>query len=130
MREAKSFVIDSSALLAVIYNEKLVIDAKKYFENSSMSVINATECIIVLNRNGMPIEIAKSLLESLISKFVICEFDNSNNITNIKNSNKNLGLSIADCFCLALGQKLELPIVTADKIWAEAKITSEVICIR
>ena len=130
MKDDKGFVIDASALIAVIYQEEFKINTKKYFENSYMSVINATECIVVLNRNGMPVEIAKSLLESLINKFVICEFDDSTDVTNIKNANKNLGLSMADCFCLALGQKLKLPVLTADKIWAKAKTSSEIICIR
>jgi len=130
MKEVKSFVIDSSVFLAVVHNEKLMDDAKQYLENSLMSAINAAECVIVLNRNGMPIEIAKELLESLVTKFVFCEFDDSVNIANIKNTNKDLGLSIGDCFCLALGEKLELPVVTADKIWQEAKVNVEIICIR
>jgi ribonuclease VapC len=126
----KGFVIDSSALLAIIYNEKVNTDMKKYLENSYMSVINATECIIVLSRNGMPIQVARSLLESLINKFVACDLNDSNDIANIKCSNANLDLSIADCFCLALGEKLELPIVTADKVWQQAKVNSKIICIR
>jgi PIN domain nuclease of toxin-antitoxin system len=112
----KGFVIDSSALLVVVYDEKVSIDMKKYLENSCMSVINATECIVVLNRNGMPIEIARNVLESLINKFIICDLNDSNHIASIKYLNANLGLSIADCFCLALGENFGLPIVTADKV--------------
>lgn len=126
----KTSVIDSSALLALINDEAGTKQAQEYFENSYMSVINATECLIVLNRNGMPMEVAQNLLESIVSKFLPVEYHDMTLVAKIKNDHKNLGLSLGDSICIALGNKLDLQIITADKIWSEVKSKSQIICIR
>ena len=126
----KASVIDSSALLAVIYNEKGTDKAQEYFDNSYMSVVNAVECITVLTRNGMPLDVAKNLLESIISKFIPCEYNDVVLITQIKNENKNLGISLGDSVCIALVAKLGLKVITTDKAWTNIKSTAEVICLR
>ena len=49
----------------------------------------------------------------------------------LQNSTKHKGLSIGDRACIALGIKMQLPIYTADKVWAELDIESaEIILIR
>ena len=126
----KASVIDSSALLALINNETGIEQAKEYFETSYMSVINATECLIVLNRNGMPIDVAQDLLESIISKFLPCEYHDMELIAKIKNDHRKLGLSLGDSVCIALGNKLDLQIVTADRTWKKVESKSQIICIR
>lgn len=126
----KPSVIDSSALLAVIYNENGIDKAQEYFDHSYMSVINAAECLMVLNRNGMPIDVAQNLLESIISKFIPTEYHDASLIAQTKNANKALGLSLGGSTCIALGNKLELQIITADKAWSEIKSQSNIICIR
>lgn len=123
-------IIDSSALLAVIYNETGMDKAKEYFDNSYMSVINAAECLIVLTRNGMPENVAQNLLESIISKFLPCEYHDAELIAKVKNANSTLGLSLADCTCISLGNKLGLQIITADKEWTQVESKSKIICIR
>ncbi len=123
-------LIDSSALLAVIYNERGMEKAQEYFENSYMSVVNAAECFIVLNKNGMPFDIAQNLLESIISKFIPLEYNDAKIIAQIKNSNKDIGLSLGDSTCIAIGNKLDLQIITADKAWLQVQSKSKIICIR
>ena len=123
-------LIDSSALLAVIYNERGMEKAQEYFENSYMSVVNASECFIVLNKNGMPFDIAQNLLESIISKFIPLEYNDAKIIAEVKNSNKDLGLSLGDSTCIAIGNKLDLQIITADKAWLQVQSKSKIICIR
>jgi PIN domain nuclease of toxin-antitoxin system len=126
----KASVIDSSALLAIIYNEEGTDKAQEYFDNSYMSVVNAVECITVLTRNGMPLDVAKNLLESIISKFIPCEYNDVVLITQIKNENKNVEISLGDGICIALGAKLGLKVITTDKAWINIKSTAEVICLR
>ncbi len=123
-------LIDSSALLAVIYNERGMEKAQEYFENSYMSVVNAAECFIVLNKNGMPFDIAQNLLESIISKFIPLEYNDAKIIAQIKNTNKDISLSLGDSTCIAIGNKLDLQIITADKAWLQVQSKSKIICIR
>lgn len=126
----KASVIDSSALLAIIYSENSSDETQIDFDHSYMSVINATECIIVLNRNGMPIEVAQNLLESIITKFIPTEYNDTQLIARVESENTEIGLSLGDSTCIALGNKLNLQIITADKAWSKAKSKSNIICIR
>lgn len=124
-------IIDSSALLAVIYNEDGIEEAqKKYFDHSYMSVINAAECLMILNKNGMPIDVAQNLLESIISKFIPTEYHDTPLIAQVKNENIPLELSLGDSTCIALGSKLGVNIITADKTWSEVRCKSKITCIR
>lgn len=128
--ESRGSIIDSSAFLALVYNEDTLKNTEKYFHNSYMSVVNASECLIVLTRNGMPLDVAKNLLESLIGKFLPCEYHDAEFISQTKKDNSHLGLSLGDCVCLALGKKLNLQIVTADREWTKAVGSSKIICLR
>jgi PIN domain nuclease of toxin-antitoxin system len=85
---------------------------------------------MVLSRNGMPFDIATNLLESIISKFIPIEYYDAPLIAQVKNENKSLGLSLGDSTCIALGNKLSLNIVTADKAWSDVKCESKIIFIR
>jgi len=122
-------VIDSSALLALLYNKELLKKTQKYFDNSYMSVINASECITILNKNGMPIKVAQNLLESIISKFIPCEYNDVALIAETQKDNAHLNLSLGDVICISLGNKLGLKIITTNKTWINVKSNSEIICI-
>ena len=41
-----------------------------------------------------------------------------------------LGLSLADRACLALGQRLNLPVYTADRVWAQLQLSIPIHLIR
>jgi PIN domain nuclease of toxin-antitoxin system len=43
---------------------------------------------------------------------------------------KHKGLSLADRACLALGQQLNLPVITADRVWKELDLEVEVRLVR
>jgi PIN domain nuclease of toxin-antitoxin system len=43
-------------------------------------------------------------------------------LAKLKSKTHKLGLSMADHACLALGAKLHLPILTADKIWSKLNL--------
>jgi PIN domain nuclease of toxin-antitoxin system len=41
-----------------------------------------------------------------------------------------LGLSLADRACLALGKRLDVRVMTADRVWAQLSIGVEIVLIR
>ena len=124
----RSYIIHSSALLKVITTEPENEEVMKYLDNCYMSVIDATECLIVLNKGGMPIEVAKQMLESLVPKFMYCDYQDSEAVVAIVNSSSE-ELALSDGYCLALAEKLQLPVVTAKPALDQAKTNVEVICI-
>jgi ribonuclease VapC len=40
------------------------------------------------------------------------------------------GMSLADRFCLAVGERMESPVYTADRVWAEVRTSAKVVLIR
>jgi PIN domain nuclease of toxin-antitoxin system len=51
-------------------------------------------------------------------------------IADLRRPTSHLGLSLADRACLALALRLGLPIVTADRAWAELELAVQVQTIR
>ena len=51
-------------------------------------------------------------------------------IARMHNRTRSLGLSFADRACLALGQRLQLPVFTADRAWSKLKVNVRVTLIR
>jgi PIN domain nuclease of toxin-antitoxin system len=48
----------------------------------------------------------------------------------LRRMTRGLGLSFGDRACLALGQRLGLPVLTADRLWASLDLDVEVILCR
>ena len=47
-------------------------------------------------------------------------------IARLRPTTRHLGLSLADRGCLALAQRLELPVVTTDRAWVQLRIGVEI----
>lgn len=117
----KKAVIDASALLALLAQEKGSQEVEKYLPHCMMSAVNFSEVIMVLIRKGVPESKAISITNDLV--YDVIPFDKAQGIETAKLNQKakNLGLSLGDRACLTLGQIKKLPIVTADKIWKKLK---------
>ena len=126
----KKYIIDTSAFIMAIYQENVDVDFKKYFDNSMMHHINVSEAISVLIRDGMPIEVAKEVIESTISETISTNFKEAVIAAEIRVKNKMFGISTGDSFCLAAAKLYGVPIVTADRVWQKLQLGVEIICIR
>ena len=122
MKNSK-YILDASALLALIYNEKSNIDMVHFLENSSMHYFNVSEVLNVLHRCGIEISIANEITRSLISRFLPCNNDNAFKTAEIKQKYCHLGISAGDSFCIALSIQFDIPVISADMAW---KYVSEV----
>lgn len=47
-------------------------------------------------------------------------------IARLRAATRHLGLSLADRACLALAQRLKLPVLTTDRAWAQLQIDVEI----
>jgi len=113
-----TYVLDALALLVLLKGETggdKVIAALK--EGAAISAINFSEVIAKLNESGMPKEAIHEALDSL--ELDVIEFDTQNayGAGLLRSATKRLGLSLGDRACLALAQQLNLPAITADRIW-------------
>ena len=117
-------ILDASALLALINNEKGADKIEPLIGNIVMSSVNVTEVASklydILGDNSE--EQCKLSIEPFISSII--DFDKSQCYiaASLKNQTKHKSLSLGDRACIALALQLELPVYTADKIWAELDI--------
>ncbi len=113
-----SSILDASALLVLLKEETggdKVVEA--LMEGAAISAINFSEVIAKLNESGMPEEAIHEALDSL--ELDIVEFDTqyAYKAGLLRSVTKRAGLSLGDRACLALAQQLNLPTITADRVW-------------
>jgi ribonuclease VapC len=130
--QAPTSVVDASALLALLHDEagaEVVADA--IATGSAISVVNLAEVLTKLAEAGKDPEQAIGQLhdtEGDTGALVIEPLSEADcvEIARLRPKTWELGLSLADRACLALAKRLALPVLTADRTWAEAKLGVEV----
>jgi PIN domain nuclease of toxin-antitoxin system len=122
-------VFDASAILAILKQEPGG-DIAHYLERALVSTINLAEVTTKLIQLGYTDEDATRVVKELNLKGIPFT-DNLVDITaQLIRHTRTLGLSLGDRACLALGITQNLPVLTADKAWAEIELPIEVKLIR
>jgi ribonuclease VapC len=115
------YVVDASALLAVVLNEPYPEDLLDVFSESIITTINLTEVLTVLARKYPSSD--PEQIWSMVSNFIQHHYDVDSilakKVLEISNVANDSGLSLGDKFCLALGSYLHLPIYTGDHVWKQ-----------
>ncbi len=129
-QKMNKYVLDSSALLALIGNEKGGDFVADIVENSIMSSVNFCEVISKIISLGVPENEAVKIVSDLIPEVI--NFDEKIAVIagKLVKQTKSFGLSLGDRACLATAQKLGLAVVTADKIWSKLKTEIDIEVIR
>mgnify|MGYP006779033157 FL=1 len=124
-------VLDSSALIALIKNEKGAEVVEPLMGRIVMSAINIAEVAGILIDLGMSIEECKNSIEPFVDLIVPLDLQQAFEIALLKKLTKDKGLSIGDRACIALGTAMNLPIYTADKIWQSLNLKdADIVLIR
>lgn len=123
-------VVDASAVLATLQNESGsdIVDAAA--PRAVLSSVNLSEVAKKLIEKGMPVDEVQPLILSL--GFGISTFDSTLAFlaASLYPQTKTLGLSFADRVCLSLAIRLNIPVLTAEKRWANIALPVEVKLIR
>ena len=118
-------VLDTSAVVAAI-REEPGGDLVEQVGQLSISAVNFAEVIHVLTRQGYDLtalEAAPLNVQPLDQTLAL-------ETGLLLQRTRSHGLSLGDCACLALGKRLKLPVLTADRIWAALDLGVEVVLIR
>jgi len=83
-----------------------------------LSSVNFAEIISRLCDWGKSVSEGISDVEGLGVEVVPLDYDLAAAVGELRPLTRSLGLSLGDRACLALGRKLGLPILTADRAWA------------
>lgn len=131
-----AYVLDASALLAYLTGEPGVdVVAEALSDRAAISAANYAEVLSKLADEGEdPKAVARRLetrgLAGRILRVVALEPVDAVAIAEFRDATRAAGLSLADRACLALGRRLRLPVLTADRQWTGIAIGVDVHLLR
>lgn len=127
---AAHVVLDSSSVLAVIKGELGWDKVAAVLSVAAITSVNAAEIYTKLVEWNMTVA-EQGKFKSLLRELVV-DFDDDLALRTgaLRPATKSLGLSLGDRACLALAQKLDVPAMTADKVWAKLDIGIKIQVIR
>jgi ribonuclease VapC len=111
------YVLDASALLALLQEEPGADLVLKLLPNSVISSVNFSETVTKLASYGMPETDIHNLLEMLGLEIIPFDTTQAYLCGYLSGLTKPLGLSFGDRACLTLAQQLHREALTADKAW-------------
>jgi ribonuclease VapC len=113
-------VLDSSAILAWLQEEPGGEEVGELIEDGSVSAANWAEILQKARQHGGDPHEVGLMLRSL--GFEVIDATRRDGEVAASLWSKQRPLSLGDRLCLALGIRLQIPVVTADVLWKEAKI--------
>ncbi|MBB6122899.1 PIN domain-containing protein [Sphingobium subterraneum] len=127
-----AFILDASALLAMLREEPGGDAVAEAVGEARMSVVNLAEVVSHFIHNGMPMDAVDAMLRPLPIALVPADADLSRIAGHLRALTAEAGLSLGDRFCLALALRDKLPAWTSDRQWSSIaqKTGVEVVTIR
>ncbi len=123
-------VADASAILAMLDREPGHQRVAAELPATVMSTVNLAEIVTSLINKGIPAANARRTTESLEIETVPLDRELALAAGALRQATLSHGLSLGDRACLALARHLALPVLTADRNWAEVDVGVEVQLIR
>ncbi|MDZ5647469.1 type II toxin-antitoxin system VapC family toxin [Nitrospirillum sp. BR 11828] len=126
------FVLDASAVLALIKAEPGADHVVAALSNSWITSVNFSEVVTKLHEEGWPVDDAADAVLSLGINLVDFSPQHAVLAAQLRPATRAAGLSLGDRACLALGQERQAKVLTADTAWLKvaAALQLEIIAIR
>ena len=125
-----SAVLDSSAVLAVINGEAGAERVEDLLTGGSIGAANFSEVLSKLVDRGHDDGAAAAVLDALPLTVLPMDAAQARRAGLLRRQTRRLGLSLGDRACLALALETGLPVVTADRVWAQLDLGIEVTVVR
>jgi ribonuclease VapC len=124
------YVLDASAVLALLNQEPGMNRVEALLADSCMGAVNYCEVLGKLIDAGMPEQEARESVELLNVEVVGFDADLARLAAVLRTSTKKLGLSLGDRSCLALALSRRNTAVTAERVWPKLKLGVKIELIR
>ncbi|HEV2068644.1 MAG TPA: type II toxin-antitoxin system VapC family toxin [Acidimicrobiales bacterium] len=126
MIAGRAWVLDASALLALLFDEPGGEMVERGLTASVISAVNLSEVMHKSLERGVGVESLRDDLEALGVDVLVFDGDAAEEAANLRAGTRAAGLSLGDRACLALARQLDLPAVTADRTWEGLELTNPV----
>ncbi len=115
-------VLDASAVLALVNREKGFEAVSAALPDACISSVNASEVVAKLADRGLSDREITQIFTAL--DLSVISFDEEQGVIAgmLRPKTKSMGLSLGDRACLSLAMKLDLPVMTADTVWAKLSL--------
>lgn len=123
-------ILDASALLAMLFGEPGCDLVASRGNGAVLSAVGYSETLVKMIDRGIELADAERLIGRLSLHIAAFDSEAAALAASFRHFTKQLGLSFADRACLALGLKTGLPVLTADRRWAEVPSQVKVELIR
>lgn len=123
-------VVDASAVIARLKAEPGAELVEARASDALMSAVNYAEVLAKLSDLGVADLAALGGVAGLNIAIVPFDEPAAMRAGLLRSATRRLGLSLGDRACLALAQATGLPVLTADRAWAELDLGVEVVLIR
>ena len=123
-------VLDASALIAYLKSEPGGPEIATMLPKSVISSVNLTEVVTRMIDDGLSAGQAREIVTETSVATVPFDEQQAFAAGALRTETRSRGLSLGDRACLALARRMRLPVLTADRRWAEVDIGVEVRLIR
>lgn len=124
------YVLDASALLALLNAEKGADLVQGFLPQSVISTVNLAEVVMRLSAVGMPEDQIRDVLAYLGLEIMPFDEEQAFRAGFLFAHTQPLGLSLGDRACLALALTTHTTVLTADRVWKDLDIGVEIKLIR
>lgn len=121
-----AFVLDASALLAMLHSEPGGEMVAAVLENSIVSAVNWAEVVQKAVAHGIDIDGMSEEMQALGLNVQPFSPEDAEVAGKLWTTTRSRGLSLGDRACLALAAKFEIPALTTDRAWSELDLDVEV----
>jgi PIN domain nuclease of toxin-antitoxin system len=123
-------VADASAILAALKNEPFSNVDPRLLVGATVSAVNVCEVLSKLHDDGLNDAQAQAAMAVMDLRVIPFDGLQARTAARLRSMTRHAGLSLGDRACLALGDRLGYPVVTADRVWAGLEVGIEIIMIR
>ena len=124
------YVLDASALLAVLLTEPGANKVLRYMQGALLSCVNLAEVTTRAIDLGKPLEDTLRQINRLPLHIVSYDAEQAHITASLRPASKQFGLSLGDRACLALGVARQATIITGDREWKNLKTNIKIIVFR
>lgn len=119
-------MLEASALLALLNREPGHEEVAGTIPHAAISAVNLSEVVAKLADNGMSEDEIREALEGLALEIHGFGRELAYETGLLRPTTRSKGLSLGDRACLALGYRLELPVLTTDRVWRGLDVEAEI----